>query len=559
MKKKLAVYSMLMLIAVIAFVACGGGGGGVIIPGTATEGTFTKELGGTGLSTWSWPFSKTGEARFQTLLLANSIDGSGYIHSISFKRQGDTVDTTCPSYTIRMGHTTLAALTTTYDSNVQQGAGSISNVIDGATVSVPAGSGGEYFDIALDTPFYYNGQDNLVVELVRAQVCDQNIIFSASAVTPAYDGLLVSQTALAATGSINAARLDMRLNFTGGVGAVGEDGTNDPNYAPFSNLELFWNKAQNLYDAAIINGSGRINGLAYKVANTGGSVNTLLTVTVKMAHMNTMTLSETFADNYAYEVPVTVADAVIVNVPAGIPQGEYFWIPLPDGTFNYNGKDNLLIETVVHATNADLKIDTTNSGLGRVYGAVDATIAIGSVTDAATVRLRFKGGTLDVMPSPTISTTVFGGGAQTRQYMFRATELGTAGMIDKLACRLNSGTTLETTFSNFEAKLETTGSEQLDGGSTSANSPNPTNVYSGDFVLPADLIAGDWIEIPFSTPYVYDGKGNLIVTLSNDGSGGNSYTCRNSTADATRYPKQLSDQGGGGYNIKGVMRFFLKQ
>ena len=559
MKKKLAVYSMLMLIAVFAFVACGGGGGGVVIsgPGGTPDGTFTKYVyTGNSYGSMFGNISNdvTAENRKnQFILEAADIGGSGYITAMDFVSATDTsgVSISCPDITLRMGHTNLATLTTTLASNYETGHGSLETVIANSVVVFPAVVAGEPLTLNLETPFYFNGQDNIIVEFIKTGNCDDDINISTESTGRSS---IWTNNLSATSATVNAYAPVVDLHFKGGVNEVSQTHTY---LAPPLNTNPSWQRMQMLYTPGMINGSGRISGFAVKAWTT--TTNQQFEYSMRLAHTGVSNLTSIFADNFDMGSGTLVADAAILNVPAGIPDGEYFWIPMPDGTFDYNGQDNLLVEIIVNSATGNVNISDYDSSYDSgAWGANDNPYVATVGAYLLNARFRFKGGTMDVMPSPTVFTTVFGVGAQTRQYMFRATELGTAGTINKLACRLNSGTTLETTFSNFEAKLETTDAEQLDGGSTSANSPNPTTVYSGDFVLPADLIAGDWIDIPFSTPYAYNGEGNLIVTLSNDGSGGNSYTCRNSASDAVRYPKQLSDQSGGGYNNKGVMRFFLK-
>lgn len=90
---------------------------------------------------------------------------------MAFRSNSITTGLTCPDVTIRMGQTSLTSLTTTFANNVEQGKGPLATVLQNKQVAIPALGVGDYIKLTLDTPFYFNGVDNLVVEFIRIGAC----------------------------------------------------------------------------------------------------------------------------------------------------------------------------------------------------------------------------------------------------------------------------------------------------------------------------------------------------------------------------------------------------
>ncbi|HEY8370068.1 MAG TPA: hypothetical protein VIM86_12225 [Thermodesulfobacteriota bacterium] len=49
-----------------------------------------------------------------------------------------------------------------------------------------------------------------------------------------------------------------------------------------------------------------------------------------------------------------------------------------------------------------------------------------------------------------------------------------------------------------------------------ANMVDATLVFSGSVTVPGGLRRGDWIEVPLSTPFRYNGKDNLVVQFAGE-------------------------------------------
>lgn len=75
--------------------------------------------------------------------------------------------------------------------------------------------------------------------------------------------------------------------------------------------------------------------------------------------------------------------------------------------------------------------------------------------------------------------------------------------------------------------------------------------------MPAGLIQGDWIEIPLTQPFAYDGKSNLAVWLGTTDASGASviHNCIRSTSNATLYPSHMASGMPGNATVSAPMDY----
>jgi hypothetical protein len=234
-----------------------------------------------------------------------------------------------------------------------------------------------------------------------------------------------------------------------------------------------------------------------------------------MAHTTLSTLATTFTDNYNAGSPVTLADNTTFTVPGGIPAGEWFWVPLPDSTFDYNSSDNLIVEVQVTAGSGYVPLRRTTLPKGaRAWGYEGDDVAEGTDGTAYHIKLRFNGGTMDVMTD----------GNQTQYYppfgwvldefkmqsLYDNTALGTSGQITEFGVRIGNDS-VAYDHGDINLILGHTTLSSL-GPTFSANMESDlTVVFSGTISIPAGLKAGDWVRVPFSTPFQYDTTKNLVA------------------------------------------------
>jgi hypothetical protein len=527
------------LIAIIGTGGCGGGsssgggGGGSDGSTSLATGEFTKTVTLASNIGWTSPF-RAANRHLQQLYLASDINGAGYIQSIELRLNTATAGCNCPDATIKIGHTSLGVLTNTFADNVEQGKGTLETVRTGA-FSVPAGSAGDYFTIILDTPFLYNGVDNLVVKFL-VTACDDDITLWVDNTTALVHRMLHRFDLTATTGDLYMYVLHTRFNFEGGVNPL--EFAASPgigNSFPFGNS---YNKVQLLYDATVINGSGPITGIAMRTGTFAVTTEESYTYTMRVGHSTLTDLTTDFNGNFS-GTPVTVADNAPFKVPADVPTGNYIWIPMPDGSFNYNGSDNLIVEIDVSASSGTtLWSSITTSNQTRASGNSGSAIANDGVdTSQYDIRFRFNGGTMDNLTLANFNTappfsTIYSG----RQYLYTASELGTKATITKVALRLSSAPSTAADYSNFTITMGHTSLTELTDVFAN-NMDDATQVYNGTFGMPAGLIVGDWIEMALDSPFIYNGTGNLVVSFESDGGSTAQYV--DIGTSATLYPNRV--------------------
>jgi len=321
----------------------------------------------------------------------NRIQGSGYVTAVAFRSNSATPGFTCPDVTIKMGHTSATLLTTTFADNVEQGKGPLVTVLQNKQIAAPAGDVGDYIRLDLDTPFYFNGVDNLVVEYIRNGACSSTISLQFDYTTPPDQALDTVKPADAA-GSLMQPP-NMQFMFSGGDDAVEYGGASSSNL-PFGRLY----RMQMLYLASDINGSGPITGIALQAnaTTTSGSY----TCTLRLGHTTLSALTSSFVENFNAGMPSTIVSNGSVTIPAGIPAGEYIWIPFPEA-FIYNGQDNLIVDIDVSmGTVLNVMRYTDEVGAGRLRGGATGsnTASIWSGASMLNMTFRFNGGKILLLP-----------------------------------------------------------------------------------------------------------------------------------------------------------------
>ncbi len=534
-----------VVLGVVVLTACGGGGGGGgdAAGGPTTGFTKTVELPSTE-DNWIGPFAATG-ARYQMLVKAADVGGAGPIRSIAFRRAVAMGAVTCADVTIRLGHTGLNDLTTTFANNVEEGRGSTVAVVDGGSVAIPAGATDEYFTIRFDRTFHYNGADNLVVDVISG-ACSSSVVLRATEAATPYTTLIWTFDTAAATGATYSSLANMKLAFVAGDDALTYSAAGTVLFgSPFTNDPGGLTKVQTLYLASDIDGRGRVTGIGFPVG--APAVAQTHTVTVRIGHSTLTELGTTFDDNYA-GTPVTVASGATFHVPAGLAAGTYVWLPLSDGSFTYNGSDNLVVEVSVTPGGELLSWrghDPSGGPIVSIYGFSAAATAASTLDWKHDLRLRFAGGTMDVITPSAVTSGrndafPFSTSDGKRQFLYLVSELGSPGRITRIACRLGGAGTTATTYADYEVVMAHTTATAL--GTTFATNlpPGATTVFDGSVSIPGGLDKGDWAEIPLSTPFVYNGTDNLLVQIAGPG-GPEANRCAIDDTSTTRYANRRLD------------------
>ncbi|MDH3975643.1 MAG: hypothetical protein OEV42_15300 [Deltaproteobacteria bacterium] len=526
MKRKKNFFIILIFITFLAMVltACGGssGGSGSNVGGLA-KGGFIKKIVYNG-APWDAQFGTYPAIRYHHLYRAGDIKGSGNMTVLRFQYHTNlAADVTCDNTTLKLGHTNVTDLTTTFTDAIETGQGSFVTIVDNATITFPAGAVGEFFEIPISGAFNYNGVDNLLLEISRTTACSGPVPLDAGTGVGYTSNVHSVSSATATTGTTSTGNITISFQFSGGDNEQNLGGTSGLNW-PFS---TFNTKVQILYNSDEIDGSGPVTGVALQMHTT--SLQNDVTYTLKLGHTTLTELSTAFADNFNAGAPVTVANALNFTIPAGLQAGDYFWLPIPDGTFTYNGNHNLLVEVDVSAVTNVTPVRYDISSAGRMAAGDSGNDTAGSLPPLTHhIKLRFNGSPIQIMPGGGNSYYhVLGGYGATGdaqiQSLYTPSLIGTGGTVSSINVRLNADS-VAATIPDYKIYMGATARTAFDSANTYSSNMelNSTLVFNVPFNIPAGLKAGDWIRIPLQTAFTYDPTQNMsILFMADSASPGN--------------------------------------
>lgn len=269
--------------------------------------------------------------KMQLLYYANEIQGSGPITGIGIVANGAATQNDF-TVRIRLGHSTLTDLGSDYAANFS---GTPVTVADNLVFRVPNNTvAGQVIWLPVSGSFNYNGTDNLIVEIdvTDASLAVSNLNWAAST------GVANDRKAHGGTGGDTGAPLNQQhqilFRFNGSPLTVNTY-LADTSY---SFLTTTTQKSQFIYDSTLLNTSGRITSIAFRLgadALAGDYPGT----TIRMGQMNNPSVSATFSTNLPS--PATVFSGTL-SVPAGLKRGD--WLTIPVSGFNYDSSQNLVVE-----------------------------------------------------------------------------------------------------------------------------------------------------------------------------------------------------------------------
>jgi hypothetical protein len=305
------------------------------------------------------------------------------------------------------------------------------------------------------------------------------------------------------------------VRFSAGDAAVTIGGPPLSGEAPFA---VGGGRVHLLEEAAAIGGQGRLVGVGFPVADatTGGAY----AVSLRIGHTTRASLLEYLDLQVNFdETPSTIATGAPFRVPAGLAAGDRVWLPVDPAGFLYDGRRGLVLDvTAEGATGATgwLARPHPAGALARLVRG--HPLATAGTLDAVAydLALRFAGGPVTVRtPAGLAGPAADPLGAGRRQYLYLASEIGSAGEVATVACRLRAdvpaGTTVDLTVRLGHLDGDRLPERFVDGLALAR---------SGTLALAAGARAGDWLPVPLGSPVPYDGRRALVVEFSGGGAAG---------------------------------------
>ncbi len=146
-----------------------------------------------------------------------------------------------------------------------------------------------------------------------------------------------------------------------------------------------------------------------------------------------------------------------------------------------------------------------------IYGPSDAS-SINLIDNAIHhIKLRFKGGTMDVITAQDAAwSNPLRSLDRKTHILYDAWQLGTGGSVTGISFRLAN----DSVASDYPASVVLGHTANTALSTTFAdNMTDPTTVFTGTLNVPGGLKEGDWVTIPVSG-FTYDSTQNLVVELT---------------------------------------------
>jgi len=136
----------------------------VFILAVMVSAAFAVEVGTPVLAMGTYPFGSCGDqVHSQTLVYADEINTAITIESISFRIYGPSPIAYSDGLEMYIGLSDNEELSETFESNILPGTRTLVFNTDSLYIG---GAPGEMLEIEFETPYYYSGEHNLIVDMV---------------------------------------------------------------------------------------------------------------------------------------------------------------------------------------------------------------------------------------------------------------------------------------------------------------------------------------------------------------------------------------------------------
>ena len=407
--------------------------------------------------------------------------------------------------------------------------------------------------IVLDTPFQYNGNDNLVVAVVdwTNATTGSPILFACTDIEETSSiffsdySSCINNLSFASYRELYNYRSNIRFGFeyvapeeqvidtveTEAYLQVGTGTTNTANILPIE-TDIYWSYSQQIYTAEEMGGSRTIYSIAF---NYSGNTSYLMTRNVKAY------LAHTQKDEFEYPVGDFVDVEDLTKVYSGWVNfdEESGWITLVfDTPFVYNGTDNLVVAVVDNTYEESSSISFVCSDITKSRAVAIADYYSGSISSTSEAskkalcyyrnNIRFG---LEYIEPPThivdtIETEAYlqvGTGTETAplplstyynysysQQLFASWEMGGERDIYTVSLNYNGNANENEVIRNTKLYMGHTSKFEFDYSSDWVSLADVPNVCNSTVTIDGE---SGWITYILRTPFHYNGTDNLVVAV----------------------------------------------
>ena len=407
--------------------------------------------------------------------------------------------------------------------------------------------------IVFDTPFQYNGNDNLVVAVVdwTNATTGSPILFACTDIEETSSiffsdySSCINNLSFASYRELYNYRSNIRFGFeyvapeeqvidtveTEAYLQVGTGTTNTANILPIE-TDIYWSYSQQIYTAEEMGGSRTIYSIAF---NYSGNTSYLMTRNVKAY------LAHTQKDEFEYPVGDFVDVEDLTKVYSGWVNfdEESGWITLVfDTPFVYNGTDNLVVAVVDNTYEESSSIPFVCSDITKSRAVAIADYYSGSISSTSEAskkalyyyrnNIRFG---LEYIEPPThivdtIETEAYlqvGTGTETAplplstyynysysQQLFASWEMGGERDIYTVSLNYNGNANENEVIRNTKLYMGHTSKFEFDYSSDWVSLADVPNVCNSTVTIDGE---SGWITYILRTPFHYNGTDNLVVAV----------------------------------------------
>lgn len=328
-----------------------------------------------------YPFvgSTYNECRYQALYPSSEVGSEGKMVSISFNRSSFAAGN-YSNVVIRMAHTDLTDLTSTFDNNYD---GYLIEVFNESGVMLNSSNGDTWITFNLNGDFTYDSAHNLLIDIQWNGSGGTDLSLESHNTGPAIRRVWNFLDMTSPTGTTDFVSSVPVIKFGVDAENTAIVDTGGGGSFPFTPVAATSIRYQLLYNYTMLNESGRIGEIAFQSSIAGNEYAVMNSFSIRMAHSQNDTLDPNFDEHYV-GTWVEVVNRTSYNMSTN---EQYGWINIKlDIPFDYNGNDNLLVDIRWNGGQGSANIWTTGSA--ATYDARCVAFDYSAVTGISSTTLN---------------------------------------------------------------------------------------------------------------------------------------------------------------------------